>query len=226
MVGATSGVAMSAVIERQQPHQVPTITKNSPFFGMGLREASTKQLDLAGGPQTAAEVWEALKAVGFLSNHNDPAHAVFSALSRRSKTHNDILLVGKGKWDLKARYTEEALKRIEAERGAMAGRDHSAHVERTKEGMRIARDRGARLGARIKFTKEKGLEVRRRLDAGQTITDACAAVGITTATFHYYKRRGLLTWKEGDYWPPSSVEDGSTADDKSSGRPTLRVVQS
>src|SRR5262245_44993249 len=57
------------------------MSKLSPFYGMGLKEACPKLLRLIGErrgkiPQTAREIWDQLKAEGWTSNHNDPVHSV------------------------------------------------------------------------------------------------------------------------------------------------------
>lgn len=78
-----------------------TLSKYSPFYGLGMREACPKQLSLAAKPQNPREIWEALKAEGYKTAHSDPVHAVNDALRRRAKTHGDVLLVGNGKWGRK-----------------------------------------------------------------------------------------------------------------------------
>ena len=118
---------------------------HSPYYGMGLREACFKRLNLVPHKQaqTARQIWEALALVGFKSAHIDPPHSVQSALARRAQRHGDVLLVGSGKWALKSWYTDEELEEIKGSLDGMPGRDRGNHKERTKEGMLVARSRGA-----------------------------------------------------------------------------------
>ena len=75
------------------------LSKHSAFYGLGLREACPKQLSLVDRrPQSASEIWEALKAECYKTAHTNPAHAVNHALRRRARTHGDVLPVGAGKW--------------------------------------------------------------------------------------------------------------------------------
>ena len=71
------------------------MSKHSPFYGLGLKEACPKLLSLSESktPQTPREIWEQLKADGFTSAHSNPVHSVNDALRRRAKTHGDVMLV-------------------------------------------------------------------------------------------------------------------------------------
>ena len=106
-------------------------------------------------PQAPREIWAALAAAGFQSSHNDPPSAVRNALKRRMKTHDDVFVVGDGKWARKDFYTEEQLVEIRKSVGGMGGRDRVEHTESTKAGMIVARQRGARIGQPKWFTEER-----------------------------------------------------------------------
>ena len=93
--------------EKPAPTQAIAMSEDSPFYGLGLREAGPKQLAIAGKPQLPREIWEALKATGFQTAHGDPVSATRSAMNRRAATHGDVFQVGEGKFGRKEWYSEE-----------------------------------------------------------------------------------------------------------------------
>ena len=161
-----------------------TLSKYSPFYGLGLREACPKQLSLATKPQYPREIWEALKAEGYKTAHSDPVHAVNDALRRRAKTHGDVLLVGDGKWGRKDWYTEEQLEEIQKSIGGMGGRDRAAHSERTKSGMIVAMERGAKPGHPKKLTPEIIQEVEKMVVDGYSVHDIAAHFEVSAGTIY------------------------------------------
>ena len=161
-----------------------TLSKYSPFYGLGLREACPKQLSLAAKPQYPREIWEALKAEGYKTAHSDPVHSVNDALRRRAKTHGDVLLVGEGKWGRKDWFTEEQLEEIQKSIGGMGGRDRAAHSERTKSGMIVAMERGAKPGHPRKLTPEKIHQVEEMIRAGSSVHDAAKQIGVVAGTIY------------------------------------------
>jgi len=179
--------------------------KSGPFLGQGLRAACVEAIRQAGRPQTAREVWSALSAGGFTSAHNDPVHAVQSALKRRAHVHKDVILVGGGKWDLTVNLTEEQIAGL-ANLGANAGRDAEAHRQKTLEGMRVAAERGATVGAKRKFTPEVAAEFKRLFDKGVSLKRACKMLGVTPNTF-YNNREQFDRWTAGEQWPQTDSDD-------------------
>jgi hypothetical protein len=168
------------MIAAAEPNPQPTpvqqpLSEHSPFYGLGLQLAAPKQLQIAGVPQAPREIWDALAAAGFRSAHMDPPSAVRNALKRRMNTHGDVLLVGDGKWARKDFYTEEQLVEIKKSVGGMGRRDRADHIESTKAGMIVARQRGARLGAPKWFTPEREAEFVRRFKAGETVSEIAAS---------------------------------------------------
>ncbi len=126
------GMNGSAPVSASEPVIEKTAAKPGAFFGMSLKEACIAQLSRFNRePQTARELWAALEAAGFQSAHSDPTHAIFTALTKRSRSQKDVFLAGRGKWALKAWYSDAEIEKIEAERDGMPGRDHAAHVEKT-----------------------------------------------------------------------------------------------
>ena len=214
--------------EQSVPATPIATTKPGPFYGLAMHEAAVKQLRLAGGPKTSVDIWAELSAGGFVSLHNDPAHAVHSVLARRAKNEADVVLVGKGMWDLKERYSEAELLKIQKNLGGMPARNHSAHRERTKAGMIVAKERGVTLGGSRKFTEEKAEEFLKLVRSGIGVGKACKAVGITYACYHNYKKVGLYEWKKGDPWPPTAKPkpegNKEPSEPTPAERPNLRVV--
>jgi hypothetical protein len=174
------------------------MSKLSPFYGIGLKEACPKLLSLIGSktPQTAREIWDQLKAEGWTSNHHDPVHAVNDALRRRAKTHADVLLVGAGKWGKPEWYSDGELEEIRKSMGGMGGRDRGEHVERTKAGMATASQRGARLGAVKKLSTEQTTQLLDTVRAGATIAKIAKQFGISTASVNNYARANGYTLRE------------------------------
>src|SRR5262245_36099251 len=108
--GDMPGVALPESGEREASRQGAErpMSKHSPFYGIGLKEACPKLRSLVGGKTALSpgEIWEQLKAEGWTSAHNNPLHSVNDALRRRAKTHGDVLLVGSGKWGRTDWYSE------------------------------------------------------------------------------------------------------------------------
>jgi Helix-turn-helix domain of resolvase len=184
--------------------------EGNPFYGLGLREACPRQLEMIRKPQLPREIWEVLQSVGYQTAHGDPAGAVHSALRRRAKTHGDVLLVGEGKWGLKSWYTEDDLEEIKKSVGGMGGRDSAAHSERTKVGMIVARP--------TKLPPEKIVELERMISEGKKVSEIARHFNIEPQTIYYrYRREQLAALRAKKIEEPES--DGS-------GPPSqLRVVK-
>jgi transposase len=178
------------------------MSKLSPFYGIGLKEACPKLLHIHGErtgkvPLSPREIWEQLKAEGWTSNHHDPAHSVNDALRRRAQTHHDVMLVGSGKWGRTDWYTDAELEEIGKSMGGMGGRDRGDHIERTKAGMALAKSRGARLGATKKLSDEQGQQILDAARAGGTKEQIAKQFGISTASVtNYVKRQGYNSVRE------------------------------
>jgi hypothetical protein len=175
-----------------QPNERP-MSKHSPFYGMGLKEACPKLLWLIGEktgkvPQTPREIWEQLQAEGWTSNHHDPAHSVYDALRRRAKTHGDVLIVGSGKWGRTDWYSDAELEDIRKSVGGMGGRDRGEHIERTKAGMATAKLRGARLGAIKKLTAEQATQLIDMVRDGIAIKQIAKHFEISAGSIYNYLR--------------------------------------
>jgi hypothetical protein len=197
--GDMPGVLPSQPSEREASSQFSErpMSKLSPFYGMGLKEACPKLLSLIGKPPKAPrEIWDALKAEGWTSAHSDPVHAVNDALRRRAKTHGDVLLVGAGKWGRIDWYTEAELEEIRKSVGGMGGRDRADHIEKTKAGMITARQRGARLGAVKKLNPEQANQLLDLVRSGITKDKIAQQLGISTASVSNYVKAYGYTLRE------------------------------
>lgn len=199
---ASGGTPQIAAVQPNSSPPVPgaerPMSKHSPFYGKGLKEACPKLLSLSADkrPQTPREIWEQLKADGFTSAHSNPVHAVNDALRRRAKTHGDVLLVGSGKWGKTDWYSEDELEEIRKSIGGMGGRDRADHIERTKIGMLTARQRGARLGAVNKLSTEKSAELLDMARSGATVAKIAEKFEISTASVNNYLRRSGHSMRE------------------------------
>lgn len=195
------------------------LPERSPFYGLGLQLAAPKQLQIAGVPQAPREIWGALAAAGFQSAHNDPPSAVRNALKRRMKTHDDVFLVGDGKWARKDFYTEEQLIEIKKSVGGMGGRDRVEHSESTKAGMIVARQRGVPMGKPKWFTAEREAEFVRRFKAGEPVAKIAASWDKTPNMIrHHFPKAELKRLRE-------EAESERQAEDDEGNRPGLRLVK-
>lgn len=218
------GDAGKQALPSSEVAQAPTIPvqTRSRYFGMGLAAAAVQRLEIAGGPQTPREIWDALSAEGFVSNHNDPVHATTTAIKKWAAANKgDLILVGHGKWDLRKRYSPERIAEIERDLPGMATRDHADHLERTKRGMQAAKDRGVAFGSKSKITAAVVISLREKLKAGVLLRDACASVGISTMTYYKWRRR-MEVWKENEPWPPP--EPPIDEQEMNRKKPDLRIV--
>jgi len=197
--GDVPGVAPESR-DREETAQVAErpMSKHSPFYGLGLKEACPKLLSLSESkaPQTPREIWEQLKADGFTSAHSNPVHSVNDALRRRAKTHGDVMLVGAGKWGKTDWYTEAELQEIWKAIGGMGGRDKADHIERTRAGMILARQRGARLGAVKKLSAQQIAQLLDAVRAGTTVAKIAKQFGISTASVNNYAKAKGYTLQE------------------------------
>ena len=189
---ATSEPSLTTAEVAVAPQQNRALQANSPFFGLGLREAGPKQLALAGKPQTAREIWIVLDAAGYQTAHGNPTHAVNDAMRRRARRHGDILLVGEGKWGRKDWYSEEQLEEIRKSMGGMGGRDRSVHSEATKTGMLIARSRGAKPGQPKKLKSDDLQKIEIEVRAGRTAQEIAKSFGVSPATIYNSFEPGYL----------------------------------
>lgn len=194
------------------------LPERSPFYGLGLQLAAPKQLQIAGVPQAPREIWAALAAAGFQSSHNDPPSAVRNALKRRMKTHDDVFVVGDGKWARKDFYTEEQLVEIRKSVGGMGGRDRVEHTESTKAGMIVARQRGARIGQPKWFTEERESRVRQALQSRQIGCRDRRDVGKPNMIRTHFKREQLKRLRQ-------EAKSARREDDAEGTRPGLRLVK-
>ena len=170
---------------------------NHLFYGLSLPDAVFKQLRLAGEPQTPTRIWAALEAAGFQTAHSSPVNAVTNALKKRAKRHADVLVVGRGEWALKSNYTEEELAAIESSLGPMASRDSATHSEKTKEGMRRARDNG------VCVTKERKIDVAKAeemIRAGKSVEDIMKAFNLKArqSVYNYFSGREIWEMQGND----------------------------
>jgi DNA invertase Pin-like site-specific DNA recombinase len=72
--------------------------------------------------------------------------------------------------------------------GAVAQFERDLTVERTHDGMKAARRRGVRLGARPKLSKEQELEAEEMLRKGATVTAVAERFDVTRPTLYARKR--------------------------------------
>ena len=201
--GDMPGVPSGEPAEREASTQAAErpMSKLSPFYGIGLKEACPKLLSIIGErgnktPQTPREIWDHLKAEGWTSNHNNPVHSVNDALRRRAKSHGDVMIVGSGKWGRTDWYSDDQLEEIRKSVGGMGGRDRGEHIERTKAGMATARQRGARLGATYKLDATKTAQLLDAVRAGNTIARIAKEFGISTASVNNYARANGYSMRE------------------------------
>lgn len=178
--------------ETTAPLPAVAMSEDSPFYGLGLREAGPKQLAIAGKPQLPREIWEALKATGFQTAHGDPVSATRSAMNRRAATHGDVFQVGEGKFGRKEWYSEEELVLIKKSVGGMGGRDRAQHSDRTIKGMLVARARGAKPGQPTKLPPDKIVELERMIADGKRVSEVARHFDIQPQTIYSrYKRKDL-----------------------------------
>lgn len=217
--GVQHEVAKASVVgkARETTEQTTPRTTSRVFYGMSLPDAAYKQLQIVDGPQSPTEVWDGLRNAGFETAHKDPVHATMNALMKRARRHGDVLLVGKGKWDLKSRYSEAELAALEENLGGMAGRDHAAHREQTKIGMQRARARGVRLGAEQKIDLERAAELFREGKTPKDVREFFNLRSISTV-YRYFKKDRVRELQE------EGRQSRSSGGDQAPQKPSLRVV--
>jgi DNA-binding NarL/FixJ family response regulator len=91
-----------------------------------------------------------------------------------------------------SRYTEEQLEQIKKSVGGMGGRDKAAHSERTKSGMVMAIERGAKPGQPSKLTDAQWEEVEQLLAQGISPADIADKFGISRQTIYVRYNRDAI----------------------------------
>jgi hypothetical protein len=179
----------------------------SPYFGLNLPQAVAKALEIAKGPASVREVWAMLEADGYPSISESPVNGVHWALRRRMEKAGDIILIGRGKWALRSRYTEDELASIQSGLGGMAGRDREHHILKTKEAIANSKAIGVRWGRKAMMTPELITTVERMLLAQEKVADVAAQLKISKATIYGYftiaRRDGRQTVERRNQ-PPST----------------------
>jgi hypothetical protein len=190
---AITALESYAATSRQRTGSVIVSTQSgSEFANMSLPDASIRQLEIAGKPQTAKEIWDALSAGGLTVTAKHPVHAVHWSLRRRSKK-NQRLNFAESQWSLKP---------VDLKKGGMTNRDRDEHIERTKEGIAHFKARtGSTWGRKPKITADQIEKFRELYDTGKyTVFAVSKEAGVSNAYF-YMNREAILAWKKGDPWP-------------------------
>jgi hypothetical protein len=171
---------------------------DGPFAGLSLPQAATKQLELAGKPQTAKEIWDALSDGGVTLTSKDPVRAVDWSLRRRG-SKGARLKYSAGKWSFVL---------PDPDKGGMINRDRDAHIESTKAGIAHFKARtGATWGRRPVITAEQIGKFRELYDSGNyKVIAATKEAGMSNAYF-YMHREAILAWRKGDPWPPPPKQE-------------------
>ena len=78
----------------------------------------------------------------------------------------------------------------------MGGRDKADHIERTRAGMILARQRGARLGAVKKLSTQQIAQLLDAVRAGTTVAKIAKQFGISTASVNNYAKAKGHTLQE------------------------------
>ena len=202
-----------------------TDTSGGPFAGQTLIDAAMEYLKGFHKPVPTGMVCAVLEEGGFKFESGHPTRAVSHALRQRKLRYGDVFNPANGLWGYAPNFTAAQIKKITKKYAGMGGRSAEEHGGATSEGMKQAQARGVRIGAKLKFTEDKAVELLRLIQEGSSIRKACAAIGITYACYAIYKDRGLLTWRQGDPWPPRKPSEGEISESEPAVRPTLRVVQ-
>lgn len=190
----------------------PVMAPGNPYYGLGLGGACSRCLQRAGRPMMAREIWADLEAHGFRSAHEDPIGAVARVLPRRAKTNGDVILVGRGMWDWKPRLSDAQIQEITHNLGGMAGRDYAKHIEKTKEGMIVARERGAQIGQPKKLNADLVRQFKALMASGVGANKACKTLGFSYGTYRNYRAQ-IEAWSDGQPWPPVPASDDESEPD-------------
>jgi len=171
----------------------PMPSNGGVFYGMGMGDASVKQLDISGRPMSPREIAAAFSQAGFEIASEDPPSKISSALADRAKsTSSDVVRVERGKWGLRRWYTADQLAMIEASLGGTPTRDADLHLAKSMQGMEAARARGVRLGRASIWTSAKLAEAVRIAQAEPDIgmQEMAKRLGCSKTAFYNKFPRG------------------------------------
>ncbi len=166
-----------------------------------LGDACIEFLDTCDKPQTAKEIWAALKDAGRTSEATNPIKSVLWALKKLvGGGHEELFSPGFGGWHLKKKYSTKRLNKILKSTSGRGGRTASEHSEKTKAGIERRRAAGRQVGAPRRYTVEHIRAWRHHIDEGKLIKDACELAGLAYATYNQ-NHKAIKAWREGDPWP-------------------------
>jgi hypothetical protein len=156
----------------------------TPYYGLGLAEASIKCLSLTDRQvMTVKKIWKTLSDAGVKILADRPEAAVSWALRKRERKVGDVVLIGNGEWGLENWYEPDYVAQVRAKRNNASSRNREEHIERTKAGMELAwKQRGVRIGAKRKMTPEIRARAEELLSQGKTIREVADEIGMATSS--------------------------------------------
>ncbi len=211
--GNTPAPAAQAMPPAQTVGQRP---KARPYANLSVVEATVAYLSTLPEKETksAGEIVEQLTESGYEFEAGKPESALATALRRREGNFGDVINVGRGRWGLRAWYTQ---------REATGFR----HTERTKAGMDAASARGVKFGKAWKLNAEQATEFKRLMDEGAKNSRLAKVFGLSGMGAATYRKR-LKDWSPGDPYPPAKEPETPQGEDEATdegGRSSIRVVK-
>ena len=183
------------------------LTPESVYYGLGIAEAGMKEMEIHGSPQKTKEILSVLTEAGFEILSKDRVGALGAALSRREKKMRDVVLMGDATWGLTKWFPEEEVAKYRSARTVASIRDHAEHVQRTKDGMRLAKEtRGVRFGATLKFTPEKREQARTMVESGMKVPEVAKVLKLSRALLYSHGYGRIKPKVNGDGDKPENIE--------------------
>ncbi|MBC7906957.1 MAG: hypothetical protein H7Y60_09460 [Rhodospirillaceae bacterium] len=166
-----------------------SVQPDSKFLGKTIADAAMLVLTENNAPLSPREI------VCEFDKHNfsilkNPVSAISHALKRREKNEGDVVRITRGRWALKAFYTEEELLNILKGLNGRPERDADYHSARVRAALKASRLRGVIIGRRPfedLYTPEVIREFRQMRAGGASIKVALKAISMPMPTYKKYK---------------------------------------
>ena len=163
----------------------------NPLSNLSFTDASLEILSRNKTPMGNYDLVKALENAGIPITSKDATNSVETSLQRRSERNGDVVRVSSGTWGLAIWYTEQEIEAFSKNLGKVPGRDAAWHVQRTKEALLLAKERGVVLGRRSALTPDKAEEAVKLLESGKSVVEVANLLGVSRRTVYNWISKNI-----------------------------------
>jgi hypothetical protein len=157
--------------------------------GKSIPDAAIALIRLAGRPLSESEIVDQLKRGGVTFVSENPTLNVHFYLIKKRKETGVVKLTDKKLWTL----GDNSVVDEPHNSGAVQNRDRDGHVERSRQGLLAARERGIKNGRQLTITAEQKELAERLLAQGMKFHEIATEIGVGSTTFLRWRSKGLVS---------------------------------